>query len=106
MSETTRGPVDPSIPAGPTSGVPASEACDHILERVYEFHDHELTAAEADEIREHLLACEPCLDRYDVEQALRMLIRRCCSGQAAPESLRLRIRASIIRTVIITGDGR
>ncbi len=83
---------------------PTSHACDHILDRLYEFHDHELTEAEADEIREHLLACEPCLDRYDVEQALRLLIRRGCSGQAAPESLRLRIRTTITRTVIVS-DG-
>lgn len=82
----------------------ANQPCDHILEQLYAFHDRELTEAEADEIREHLLACEPCLDRYDVEQALRVLIRRCCSGQAAPESLRLRIRTTITRTVIIT-DG-
>ncbi|MCW5951639.1 MAG: mycothiol system anti-sigma-R factor [Propionibacteriaceae bacterium] len=84
---------------------PTSHACDHILDRLYQFHDHELTEAEADEIREHLLACEPCLDRYDVEQALRMLIRRCCSGQSAPESLRLRIRTTITRTVIVSDGG-
>ncbi|MGC4153849.1 MAG: mycothiol system anti-sigma-R factor [Propionicimonas sp.] len=83
----------------------SEHVCDHILERLYAFHDQELTEAEADEIREHLLACEPCLDRYDVEQALRMLIRRCCSGQAAPESLRLRIRTTITRTVIISDGG-
>ena len=80
----------------------SEHVCDHILKRLYAFHDQELTEAEANEIREHLLACEPCLDRYDVEQALRMLIRRCCSGQSAPESLRLRIRTTITRTVIIT----
>ena len=60
-----------------------------------------LLDAEADEIRQHLLACEPCLDRYDVEEALRLLIRRCCSGQSAPEGLRLRIRTTITRTVIV-----
>lgn len=85
---------------------PTKQACAHILERLYEFHDRELTEAEADEIREHLLACEPCLDRYDVEQALRVLIRRCCSGQAAPESLRLRIRTTITRTVIVRDESR
>ena len=82
----------------------SSDACGHILQRLYEFHDQELTEAEADEIREHLLACEPCLDRYDVEQALRLLIRRCCSGQSAPDTLRMRIRTTITRTVIIS-DG-
>ncbi len=79
-----------------------NQACQHIIDKLYEFHDHELTEAEADEIREHLLACEPCLDRYDVEQALRLLIRRCCSGQSAPESLRLWIRTTVTRTVIVS----
>lgn len=83
-----------------------NQACGHILERLYEFHDHELTEAEAEEIRQHLLACEPCLDRYDVEQALRMLIRRCCSGASAPDSLRLRIRTTITKTVIVRDDPR
>ncbi|MCA0252223.1 MAG: mycothiol system anti-sigma-R factor [Actinobacteria bacterium] len=79
-----------------------SAACEHILEQLYQFHDHELTEAEATEIREHLMACEPCLDRYDVEQALRLLIRRCCAAQAAPETLRMRIRTTVTRTVIVT----
>ncbi|MGC3952649.1 MAG: mycothiol system anti-sigma-R factor [Propionicimonas sp.] len=79
-----------------------AQVCDHILERVYAFHDQELTEAEADEIRQHLMACEPCLDHYDVEQALRLLIKRCCGGQSAPESLRMRIRTTITSTVIIT----
>jgi|CXWJ01.1.fsa_nt_gi anti-sigma factor (TIGR02949 family) len=83
------------------SDLTPNEACDHALQRLYEFHDHALTDAEADEIRQHLLACEPCLDRYDVEEALRLLIRRCCSGQSAPEGLRLRIRTTITRTVIV-----
>lgn len=83
------------------SDLPANEACDRALQRLYEFHDHALTEAEADEIREHLLACDPCLDRYGVEQALRLLIRRCCSGQSAPEGLRLRIRTTITRTAIV-----
>lgn len=76
-------------------------ACDHVVERLYEFHDRELTEAEADEIREHLLACEPCLDRYDVERALRLLIQRCCSAPSAPDDLRMRIQTTITRTVII-----
>lgn len=41
------------------SDLPANEACDRALQRLYEFHDHALTEAEADEIREHLLACDP-----------------------------------------------
>ena len=76
--------------------------CGDVLRNLYTFHDHELSDAEADEIREHLLACEPCLDRFQVEEAMRVLIRRCCSAEKAPDELRLRVQATWTRTVIIT----
>ena len=76
--------------------------CGDVLRHLYEFHDHELSDAEADEIREHLLACEPCLDRFQVEEAMRLLIRRCCSAEKASDELRMRVRATWTRTVIIT----
>ncbi len=78
------------------------EECSQVLDRVYEFHDHELTEEEAEEIRSHLMACEPCLDHYDVEQAMRELIRRSCASQRAPEGLRVKVKASFTRTIIIT----
>ncbi|HQD96866.1 MAG TPA: mycothiol system anti-sigma-R factor [Propionicimonas sp.] len=77
------------------------EDCTEVLRNLYAFHDHELTPAEADEIRHHLLACEGCLDHYDVEAALRMLVRRSCC-QSVPESLRLRVRAIYSQTILIT----
>jgi anti-sigma factor (TIGR02949 family) len=81
---------------------PESEDCTDVLKHLYAFHDKELTAAEADEIREHLMACEPCLDHYQVEDAMRLLIRRCCSAAKAPDDLRLRVRATYSHTVVIT----
>ena len=78
------------------------EDCTDVLRRLYAFHDRELSESEADEIRAHLMACEPCLDHYQVEDALRLLIRRCCAAEKAPETLRLRVRATWTRTVIIT----
>jgi len=78
------------------------EACSHILDRVYQFHDQALSEDEATEIRRHLMACEPCLDHYDVEQAMRLLIRRCFHTEPAPDALRLKIQAAYARTVTIT----
>jgi mycothiol system anti-sigma-R factor len=65
--------------------------CEHALERVFEFLDHELDTASSDEIREHLAQCEPCLDRYDVEQAVKTLISRSCGGDKAPSHLRNKV---------------
>ena len=81
---------------------PRVSDCSDVLAHLYAFHDHELTPDQADQIREHLMACEPCLDRFEVEDALRTLIRKCCSQTRAPESLRVRVTASFSRTVIIT----
>jgi anti-sigma factor (TIGR02949 family) len=65
--------------------------CQHMLARVHEFLDHELDHATSDEIRAHIAACEPCLDRYDVEQAVKTLVNRCCGGDKAPSALRTKV---------------
>ncbi|WP_375432256.1 mycothiol system anti-sigma-R factor [uncultured Friedmanniella sp.] len=81
-----------------TSGAPSTD-CEHMLDRVYQFLDHELDTASSDEIRQHLVACEPCLDRYDVEQAVKALVNRCCGGDKAPNELRSKVmtRLSVAR---------
>ena len=62
--------------------------CAHVLERVYQFIDNELDTASGDAIRQHLSACEPCLDKFDVEQAVKSLVSRRCGGDTAPAQLR------------------
>lgn len=75
--------------------------CNEVLRNVYAFHDQELSADEADDIRAHLMACEPCLDSFQVEEAMRVLVRRCCSGQKAPQDLRMRIHLEYSHTVVV-----
>jgi mycothiol system anti-sigma-R factor len=73
------------------SGAPdgsATDDCEHILKRVYEFIDNELDSASGDTIRRHLADCEPCLDKFDVEQSVKALVARCCGGDRAPSHLR------------------
>ena len=70
--------------------VPAEE-CEQVLHRVYEFLDHELDDASADSIRQHLVDCEPCMDHFDVEQAVKSLVNRCCGNDLAPEYLRAKV---------------
>jgi mycothiol system anti-sigma-R factor len=71
--------------------------CEHMLERVYQFLDHELDTASSDEIREHLAQCEPCLDRYDVEQAVKTLVNRSCGGDKAPNHLRTKVLSQLAK---------
>ena len=70
---------------------PSSAECETMLDRVYQFLDHELDTASSDEIRAHLAGCEPCLDRYDVEQAVKTLVSRSCGGDKAPSHLRTKV---------------
>ncbi len=73
------------------SGTRPPQDCEHVLERVYEFLDHELDDASGDAIRQHLVDCEPCLDRFDVEQAVKSLVNRACGNDRAPEHLRAKV---------------
>jgi mycothiol system anti-sigma-R factor len=76
--------------------------CEHVLGRVYEFLDNELDAATGDAIRHHLAMCEPCLERFDVEAAVKSLVHRRCGGEAAPQHLRAKIvyQMTVIRKTL------
>jgi len=79
-----------------TSNEPkAAQDCEDVLERVYEFLDHELDDASGDAIRQHLVDCEPCMDHFDVEQAVKALVNRCCGGDRAPDHLRAKVLAQL-----------
>ncbi|HVD18900.1 MAG TPA: mycothiol system anti-sigma-R factor [Propionibacteriaceae bacterium] len=76
--------------------------CEHVLERVYEFLDNELDAATGDAIRHHLAMCEPCLERFDIEEAVKSLVHRRCGGEVAPTQLRAKIvyQMTVIRKTL------
>ena len=65
--------------------------CEQVLKRVYEFLDNEIDVASGDAIRHHLAMCEPCLEKFDVEEAVKSMVHRCCGGEVAPSRLRTKI---------------
>jgi mycothiol system anti-sigma-R factor len=69
--------------------------CSEVLEQMFFFIDHELPTANYAEIQQHLDECGPCLQKYDLERTVKMLVQRSCS-EHAPVGLRdkvlLRIR--------------
>ncbi len=69
--------------------------CSEVLERVFFFIDNEMEEADSSEIQQHLDECGPCLEKYDLERTVKMLVARSCP-EHAPETLRekvlLRIR--------------
>jgi len=83
--------------------VESQDDCTKVLTQIYQFLDNELDTASGDAIREHLAACEPCMDRFDVEQAVKALVHRCCGNDRAPETLRAKIMLQVttVRTTTI-----
>ncbi|MBT0768077.1 mycothiol system anti-sigma-R factor [Kineosporia sp. J2-2] len=68
--------------------------CSKVLDQVYEYLDGEMGEAELAQIRVHLEECSPCLQQYDLDVALKALVRRCCR-ETAPADLRERIMVKI-----------
>jgi mycothiol system anti-sigma-R factor len=78
-------------------GEPHDVDCSEILERVYVFLDHEMgdEASAYAAIEEHLDECGPCLDKFDLERAIRAMVARSCGCEHAPEELKQRVLARI-----------
>jgi anti-sigma factor (TIGR02949 family) len=65
--------------------------CGEVLDRIYEYLDHEVGELDYAKIRQHLDECGPCLREYDLDIALKALVKRCCRSEVAPDALRLKI---------------
>ena len=82
-------------PRGPGGG------CAEVIAEVWTLLDGECTSETKARLREHLEKCPGCLRRYGVEEQIKSLIARKCSGDKAPPMLRERVRLEISRTRII-----
>lgn len=68
--------------------------CDEALHELYTFLDGELTDDRRTRIRSHLDDCSPCLEVFDFEAELRLVIKHKCQDQV-PDSLRQRVFDSL-----------
>ncbi len=68
--------------------------CNETLRELYLFLDGELTEADREHIRHHLDDCSPCLEAFDFEAELRLVIKSRCT-ESVPESLRDRIARAL-----------
>jgi mycothiol system anti-sigma-R factor len=75
--------------------------CEAALAEIYTFLDGELTEEKRVLIARHLEGCNPCIEAYDFEAELRMVISTRCREQV-PESLRVRIAQKL--TVLASTD--
>ena len=70
------------------------QECEEALTELYTFLDGELTTEKREHIRVHLDDCNPCLEMYDFEAELRIVISTKCK-EAVPQSLKDKIAATL-----------
>jgi mycothiol system anti-sigma-R factor len=66
--------------------------CQEAIATLYTFLDGELSPRRRAQIEQHLHRCSPCLEAFDFEAELKLLIARHCRDEV-PESLRMRVQA-------------
>jgi mycothiol system anti-sigma-R factor len=79
--------------------------CSEALLRVYEFLDGELGPSACAKIQAHLDECGPCFNEYNLDTTLKALIKRSCSAEHAPDTLRTSIMSRISMTVFRVEGG-
>lgn len=84
-------------------GEPHETDCSEVLAEVWLFLDHECDAKRRELLEKHLDECSPCLEQFGIEEHLKVLLARKCGGEHAPDSLKLRLRAEIRKTVVEQG---
>ena len=72
-------------------GTPHDVDCSEVIEQVYLYLDGEIDEATRQKVRVHLDECSPCLRQFGIEQEVKALVARCCGGEAAPDTLKLRL---------------
>ncbi len=81
-------------------GQPHDTDCSEVLADVWMFLDNECDGERRRVLQRHLDECRPCLEQFGLEEHLKALLARKCGGDAAPNSLRQRLRQSIREIVL------
>ncbi len=74
----------------------SSTACEEALKELYVYIDGELTDEKRSVIASHLDDCNPCLEAFDFEAELRIVISRRCHDDV-PDSLKRKIALQLER---------
>ncbi len=69
--------------------------CSATLYRIMEYLDGEMTAEDTLRIAAHLQGCAPCLAQHDLDRMMKAVVKRSCTREQAPATLRTTIMQSI-----------
>jgi mycothiol system anti-sigma-R factor len=83
---------------------PSTSDCADFLERIVYFLDNELDEADCSAVRLHLDACNPCLEKYDLQRTVKAVVARSCS-ESAPQELRDRVMFRIREVQVRISEG-
>ena len=72
----------------------SKDECSEFLDQIVYFLDNELDEADCADVQHHLDQCAPCLEKYDLQRTVKMLVARSCV-ESAPDELRQRVTMSI-----------
>ncbi|MBQ0928739.1 MULTISPECIES: mycothiol system anti-sigma-R factor [Saccharopolyspora] len=81
-------------------GEPDEASCQDALAEVWLFLDNECDQARREAVQRHLDGCGTCLEHFGIEEHLKALLQRKCSGEHAPTELKDRLRSSIREAVL------
>ncbi|MGI8492048.1 MAG: mycothiol system anti-sigma-R factor [Acidimicrobiales bacterium] len=68
--------------------------CREALDTLYHYLDGELTPQRREAIQRHLDQCSPCLEAFDFEAELKLVIAKRCREQV-PDALRARVARAL-----------
>ena len=68
--------------------------CNDALHELYEFLDGELTDDRRADIQHHLTDCSPCLETFDFQAELKIVISSKCRDEV-PEALKAKIASAL-----------
>jgi mycothiol system anti-sigma-R factor len=69
--------------------------CQEAIHTLYHFLDGELTEERRHDIQHHLEECSPCLEAFDFEAELKLVVARKCRDQV-PDALRDRVHKALL----------
>jgi mycothiol system anti-sigma-R factor len=78
--------------------------CEQALRTLYHFLDGELTTERRHAIQRHLDQCSPCLEAFDFEMELKVIVARSCRDQV-PDRLRRRVAEVLQEAERSSGSG-
>ncbi len=77
--------------------------CEEALAELYTFLDGELTDAKRSAISSHLESCNPCVEIFDFEAELRIVVSTKAVEQV-PDALRMRVSETLSAMVVDDGS--